>query len=40
MEPKHCKLCGDELEDERQDYCPVCEEGLLWDIEHEEVNNE
>lgn len=39
MEPKHCKLCGDELEDKRQDYCPVCEEGL-WDIEHEEVDNE
>jgi len=39
MEPKRCKLCGDELEDESLTYCPVCEEGL-WDIEHEEVNNE
>lgn len=31
--PKRCLLCGDELEDERCDYCPVCEEG----IEREEV---
>jgi hypothetical protein len=36
--PKQCLLCGDELEDESCDYCPVCEEAL-WEAEHGEFED-